>query len=689
MTSTALIAQPHLYMGDTTGRPLDAGKVYFGEPNKDPELYPIDVFYDEALTIAATQPIRTKGGFLNASGQLAEIYAAEINYSVKALDAYDRQVFYKGLMTRNGWTYDVDQKTARTFNTVAEMVADEKMAAGQFARTQNYATTGDSGGAVYTISSTPTDYAIPLANGLYAIFSDTFDIRKFGIVSSATLDQTANIERMTAYADDREYVIDFHNYEIMTPKMFTELRIGGGAAGQGIFVMGMGFKKVHDIQNLSIVHDKTVRLESRQNQIVFAPKDDATSEQWFKLTNVTFDPWVANYQPVTDNYYGQYDGMRLGFMCHPHWGGTLAAWTETPTNYSFEFNNVHFKSAAYSYNLSTSAIHAKNIIFNNLTGDYLGLYLNHMAQNIKGRVLTSVYRDDLHEAGRLLVGNAIHNEAETTGKTVNYKSVDLEGISSIKKSTGLPWSAYAFHALGNITQDDAKFNNIQGAIRFGSLKLLKNFSLSDANKKGVSVSFAKTVKVNEAKFNNWDGSSNSASFGSNVFLLSSTSIDNLTLTDCKLTGVLSSKFDASIANVVRLEVNNSEIKNAEGLISGHANLTIGDVVLNGGTINNPTSKVALGKFGSLTLNNTRIAEKSDAGVANQISQSIFSTSTTRAVVELNGVVSAAANAQYNGMFAGAVDAKLFNSVLKARPKVESPAAIVLEHNTYPAAPVVP
>ena len=53
-----------IYIGDSTGRPLDAGKVYFGDPNKDPELYPIDVYYDEALTIAAPQPIRTKGGFL-------------------------------------------------------------------------------------------------------------------------------------------------------------------------------------------------------------------------------------------------------------------------------------------------------------------------------------------------------------------------------------------------------------------------------------------------------------------------------------------------------------------------------------------------------------------------------------------------------------------------------------------------
>lgn len=96
---TSLVAQPHLYMGDTQGRPLDAGKVYFGEPNKDPELYPISVYYDEALTIAAPQPIRTMGGFMNANGQMVEIYAAETTYSVKVLDGYGRQVFYQENMS--------------------------------------------------------------------------------------------------------------------------------------------------------------------------------------------------------------------------------------------------------------------------------------------------------------------------------------------------------------------------------------------------------------------------------------------------------------------------------------------------------------------------------------------------------------------------------------------------------------
>lgn len=96
-----LTVQPHSYIGDIKGRPLDGGRVYFGEANKDPEVYPINVFLDADLTIAANQPALTKGGFLYANGDMAEIYSSELTYSVKALDSYGRQIFYKPIMNRD------------------------------------------------------------------------------------------------------------------------------------------------------------------------------------------------------------------------------------------------------------------------------------------------------------------------------------------------------------------------------------------------------------------------------------------------------------------------------------------------------------------------------------------------------------------------------------------------------------
>lgn len=91
-----LIVSPHLYLADVTGRPLDYGRVYFGEPNKDGEFYPINIFSDKELTEPLAQPVYTKGGFLHNNGDITEVFAYEGVYSVKVLDQYGRKIFYKG-----------------------------------------------------------------------------------------------------------------------------------------------------------------------------------------------------------------------------------------------------------------------------------------------------------------------------------------------------------------------------------------------------------------------------------------------------------------------------------------------------------------------------------------------------------------------------------------------------------------
>lgn len=105
---TPLTVSPHMYIGDSTGRPLDLGMVYFGEPDKDPQFYPIDIFSDDELTVPVSQPVRTKGGYLNDNkGDMAEIHAEQLIYSVKVLDQYGRKIFYKGQSMRSNWNDDV------------------------------------------------------------------------------------------------------------------------------------------------------------------------------------------------------------------------------------------------------------------------------------------------------------------------------------------------------------------------------------------------------------------------------------------------------------------------------------------------------------------------------------------------------------------------------------------------------
>lgn len=121
---TSLPVQPHLYIGDVTGIPLDYGMVYFGEPNKDPEFYPIDIYYDEAMTIAAAQPVRTKGGFMNAFGDMVEVYADEQIYSVKVVDAYGYKIFYKPEMSKTNSGASVS--TQQPFANAVVRTQDDK-----------------------------------------------------------------------------------------------------------------------------------------------------------------------------------------------------------------------------------------------------------------------------------------------------------------------------------------------------------------------------------------------------------------------------------------------------------------------------------------------------------------------------------------------------------------------------------
>lgn len=109
--STSLPVQPHLYIGDGTGRPLDNGMVYFGQPDKDPEFYPINIYHDANKTVLAAQPVRTKQGFMNANGDMTEVYASEIVYSVKVVDAHGVLVFYKPRLERINISEDAEVST--------------------------------------------------------------------------------------------------------------------------------------------------------------------------------------------------------------------------------------------------------------------------------------------------------------------------------------------------------------------------------------------------------------------------------------------------------------------------------------------------------------------------------------------------------------------------------------------------
>jgi hypothetical protein len=92
MTLTQL-APPYPIFTDRDGSPLDAGYLYFGEVNQNPETNPIQIYYDSAFTIPAAQPLRTSNGYVMRNGSPAAVYTNDY-FSVTVRNKKNELVIY-------------------------------------------------------------------------------------------------------------------------------------------------------------------------------------------------------------------------------------------------------------------------------------------------------------------------------------------------------------------------------------------------------------------------------------------------------------------------------------------------------------------------------------------------------------------------------------------------------------------
>jgi hypothetical protein len=83
---SALSIQPtYPIFTDIDGQPLEDGFVWIGAANLDPQVNPINVYFDAALTILAPQPIRTLGGYPTRNGTPARLYVNS-DYSIRVMN---------------------------------------------------------------------------------------------------------------------------------------------------------------------------------------------------------------------------------------------------------------------------------------------------------------------------------------------------------------------------------------------------------------------------------------------------------------------------------------------------------------------------------------------------------------------------------------------------------------------------
>jgi hypothetical protein len=83
--STIEVNPPFPAFAGKDGQPLENGYIWIGAVNLNPQTNPIAVYWDDAKTILAAQPIRTLAGYPVYQGTPSRFYVGS-DYSIQVLD---------------------------------------------------------------------------------------------------------------------------------------------------------------------------------------------------------------------------------------------------------------------------------------------------------------------------------------------------------------------------------------------------------------------------------------------------------------------------------------------------------------------------------------------------------------------------------------------------------------------------
>ena len=87
------IQVPYPVFYDRDGQPLDNGNIYIGVANLDPVTNPLQVYYDSDLTITASQPLVTSGGYVYRNGTPTQLYVNAPDFSITVNDSKNLFVY--------------------------------------------------------------------------------------------------------------------------------------------------------------------------------------------------------------------------------------------------------------------------------------------------------------------------------------------------------------------------------------------------------------------------------------------------------------------------------------------------------------------------------------------------------------------------------------------------------------------
>lgn len=232
---TALSIQPtYPIFTDIDGQPLDSGYVYIGQANLDPQVNPINVYWDAALTQLAVQPIRTLNGYPSNSGTPARLYVGS-DYSIRVMNKKASTV------------YNAPEATERYSSAIISQI--------------------DSSLVGYTPAGTGA-----VATTAQSKLRETISLKDFGAVGDGVTDDTAAIQAAFNYAASigacvvdktgKNYKItsmvtilcscDLSNATFLVPAASVPIAVRVGSTTADVFTLSLKMPKLLNISKTTL-----------------------------------------------------------------------------------------------------------------------------------------------------------------------------------------------------------------------------------------------------------------------------------------------------------------------------------------------------------------------------------------------------------------------------------------------------
>jgi len=483
---SALSIQPTFpIFTETDGQPLENGYIWIGTVNLDPQVHPINVYWDAALTIQAAQPIRTLNGYPSRNGTPARMYV-DSDYSIRVMNSKGSMVYsapaaterYGNIITLSNLDFIQSGTGAVTRTALAKM--REIISVADFGAVGDGVT--DDSAAIQLAATAAAGRSLYFPGGTYGV--TTTITLPAGITVYGDGVGVSTIKKLGSGTANVFYGLNVSNIIVRDLSFYGNSQSSASGNGLAIWI-------AQDSSAIEIGHDY---------QIVDCRFDNFKGDYWVKFTNdnTTYD-MTGVY--VENNYFNSMtgnarDGTNVGVPSACVWvQGSQAGADVTDIVIQDNIANcAYIKTFASLFQGSKRAVISGNIVnqcgTNAQISDNAGAYA-FIAYDSSGLNLVEnvVFSDNIVNGVRSIgiygaaaqdlriVGNKINNQTDTNITNLPKGGICLNACRNVVVSSnqidncakyGVQWQPYDIASSSKIIIDGNSIASCEYAVKLYS-----------------------------------------------------------------------------------------------------------------------------------------------------------------------------------------------------------------------------